>query len=215
MFNNDAWWDKFYADRTRPVPFFVAAPDESLATWISEGVIAANGKALDLGCGNGRNAIFMARSGFEVEAVDFSGQAIAWAEQHAKDAGVLVRLHHASVFDAPIVPGRFDLVYDSGCFHHMPPHSRAAYIDLVAAALKPGGWFGMNCFRPEGGSGLSDDEANEGQTLGGGLGYTEARLRELWSRSFEIVRLRQMRACPAGGGLFGEAFLWVMLARKT
>lgn len=29
MFYDDTWWDQFYADRRRPVPFFVAAPDES------------------------------------------------------------------------------------------------------------------------------------------------------------------------------------------
>lgn len=72
----------------------------------------------------------------------------------------------------------------------------------------------MNCFRPEGGSGLSDDEASARQTLAGGLGYTAQRLRELWSGRFEIVILRQMKACPAGGELFGEPFLWVMLTRK-
>ena len=73
----------------------------------------------------------------------------------------------------------------------------------------------MACFRPEGGGGLSDDEVYERRTLGGGLGYTDIHLRELWSGEFEISSLRQMLEVPAGSRVFGKSFLWVMLARKT
>lgn len=208
------WWDAFYANRTKPVPFFGPEPDESLSTWIRDGVIPP-GKAVDLGCGNGRNAIFLARSGFDVEGVDYSRTAVEWAAQRAKEADARVRLHCTSIFDAPIRPLSYDLVYDSGCFHQLAPHQRAGYVALVAGALKPGGWFGMTCFRPEGGSGLSDDEVYERGTLGGGLGYTEARLRELWSVGLEIHVLRQMQEAPPGSGVFGKGFLWVVLARKT
>jgi len=53
-------WDAFYADRAKPCPFFGTAPDESLVEWVSRGLVAP-GKAIDLGCGNARNAIFLAR----------------------------------------------------------------------------------------------------------------------------------------------------------
>jgi SAM-dependent methyltransferase len=208
------WWDEFYANRARPVPFFGPEPDESLSMWTDDGVITP-GKAVDLGCGNGRNAVFLAKSGFSVEGVDYSQTAIEWAAQRAKEANAEVHLHNASVFYVSISPASYDLVYDSGCFHHMPPHRRSSYIALVAAALKPGGWFGMTCFRPEGGGGLSDDEVYERRTLGGGLGYTDPQLRELWSGQFEISTLRQMQECKAGSSVFGRSFLWVMLARKT
>lgn len=77
-----------------------------------------------------------------------------------------------------------------------------------------GGHFGLTCFRPEGGSGLSDDEVYERGTLGGGLGYADAQLREFWSGRFDILTLRQMQDRAAGSGLFGKSFLWAMLARK-
>ena len=96
-----AWWDSFYADRARPVPFFGASPDESLYKWIDNGAIP-RGRALDLGCGNGRNAVFLAQSGFTVEGIDYSQAAIEWAQQRAGQAGVEIRLHHASVFEMPI-----------------------------------------------------------------------------------------------------------------
>lgn len=189
-------------------------PDECLAQWVDEGLIRP-GTAIDLGCGGGRNAIFLARRGFEVEGVDYSRKAIDWAEERVTDADVAVRLHCQSVFTLNWAPGSFDVVYDSGCFHHLPPHRRRTYVELVTKALKPGGWFGLTCFRPEGGSGFSDPEVYERRSLGGGLGYSEERLRAIWSHGLEVHTLRPMRIPDAASGLFGVDFLWAMLTRKT
>ncbi|MCL6299778.1 class I SAM-dependent methyltransferase [Streptomyces kronopolitis] len=66
-----SWWDCFYADRSKPVPFFAAKPDENLVSWLDRGLLTP-GRALDLGCGPGRNALHLAAAGFEVDAVDLS-----------------------------------------------------------------------------------------------------------------------------------------------
>lgn len=208
------WWDSFYQDRARPCPFFVPFPDESLAQWVDEGLIRP-GPALDLGCGHGRNAIFLARRGFSVEGVDYSQEALDWAEDRVAEAGVAVALAKRNVFEWQPEPASYELVYDSGCFHHIPPHRRRGYVELVVRALKPGGWFGLTCFRPEGGSGLSDDEVYERRSMGGGLGYTEERLREIWSQGLQVRRVRQMNKPGADSALFGEDFLWVLLAQKV
>ena len=209
------WWDCFYTDRTKTrSPFFGTAPDENLAEWVSADSALKRGPALDIGCGNGRNAVLLARAGFDVHGVDYSQAAITWATQRAREAGVNVDLRHSSVFDLNITPATYRFVYDSGCFHHLAPQQRELYVQLVWAALKPGGYFGLVCFRPEGGSGLSDQQVLEGKTLGGGLGYTEAALRALWGSSFKIHSLRQMRPQAADSDLFGQAFLWAMLAEK-
>jgi SAM-dependent methyltransferase len=209
-----AWWNGFYQDRAKPCPFFVASPDESLAQWVREGIVPP-GRAIDLGCGHGRNAVFLAREGFAVEAVDYSQAAIDWAQERVAQAGVPVSLLRANVFDLELEPGAYDLVYDSGCFHHIPPHRRAQYVEVVVEALKPGGFFGLTCFRPEGGSGLTDDEVYERRSLGGGLGYTQERLREIWSARLGVRVVRQMRKPAPDSGLFGETFLWALLAQKT
>lgn len=73
-----SWWDGFYADRSKPVPFFAAKPDENLVSWLDRGLLTP-GRALDLGCGPGRNALHLAAAGFEVDAVDLSPAALAWA----------------------------------------------------------------------------------------------------------------------------------------
>jgi SAM-dependent methyltransferase len=208
------WWDRFYRQRDRPVPFFTDAPDEHLWQAVQQGWVPP-GRALDLGCGQGRNAIFLARQGFAVQAVDLSGEALGQAREKARAAGVSVTWTEASVFDLALAPGGVDLVCDSGCFHHLPPHRRADYVALVSQALKPGGWLALACFRPEGGSGLSDEQVYQRRSLGGGLGYSEAQLRAVWAGPLQIHRLRPMQSPAPGSGLFGLPFLWALLARRA
>jgi SAM-dependent methyltransferase len=208
------WWDEFFADRSKPIPFFAEWPDENLAKWFGSGLLAP-GRVLELGCGNGRNATYLASLGCAVEAIDFSAQAIGWAKQRADRAGVLVSFQHCSVLDAQLTAGSYDLVYDSGCFHHLPPHLRGDYADLVHAALRPGGSYGLVCFRPEGGSGYTDQQVYERGSLGGGLGYSEDQLRALWDTPpFSVRVLRPMNRTDGHGPYFGEDFLWALLATR-
>ncbi len=207
-----AWWDGFFAQRSRPISFFVDAPDENLVEWAQENRLG-RGRALELGCGKGRNAIFLAAHGFAVDAIDYSAEAIGWAREAVSEAGAEVSLHHCSIFDF-VSPGRpYDLIYDCGLFHHLAPHRRHSYLAFVARHLAAGGRYGLVCFAPEGGSGLSDREVYEQRRLGGGLGYTEEDLRELWDRPpFSVQALRRMRQCDRGEPTFGEDFLWTLLA---
>ena len=122
---------------------------------------------------------------------------------------------HCSIFDARIAERSYDLVYDSGCFQHLAPHRRRDYVRLVSRALKPGGSYGLVCFQPEGGRGYTDQEVYEQGSLGGGLGYTERQLRDLWdSPPFSVRVLRQMAKAGEHGPYFGEDFLWTLLAIK-
>jgi SAM-dependent methyltransferase len=208
-----SWWNEFYADRARPIPFFVEWPDENLAEWFGQGRLGP-ARVLELGCGNGRNAVYLAGQGCHVDAVDFSAEAIGWARERAAAAGAPVSFQCCSIFDASFADGSCDLVYDSGCFHQLPPHRRKDYVELVLRALKPGGSFGLVCFRPEGGSGLSDQEVYQKRGLGGGLGYSQERLRAVCAGRLEVMQLRPMIKPAEQEKRFGEDFLWVLLARK-
>ena len=208
------WWDGFFADRARRCPFFTGRPDENLAEWFGQGLLAP-GRVLELGCGHGRNAVYLASLGCTVDAVDFSAEAISWARERARQAGARVSFQCCSIFAAACEPGAYDLVYDSGCFHHLPPHRRQDYVGLVTRALRPGGSYGLVCFRPEGGSGFTDQLVFERASLGGGLGYSADRLRMLWDRPpFALQVLRQMRKTGDQGPHFGEDFLWALLASR-
>jgi SAM-dependent methyltransferase len=206
------WRDGFFSDRKKPCPFFVEWPDESLVSQFASGELRP-GRVLELGCGHGRNALYLASQGCEVDAVDFSEKAIGWAEERAAGSGLKVNFICNSIFDLDINPSAYDIVYDCGCFHHLPPHRRETYVDLVTKALKPGGRFGLVCFTPKAGSGLTDMEVYEQRKLGGGLGYTESQLREIFSRTFEILSLRKMKETPPDSKLFGKGFFWTLLLK--
>jgi SAM-dependent methyltransferase len=212
--SGSTWWDQFNADESRAVPFFTGRPDENLAAWFAEGLLTP-GRVLELGCGIGRNATYLAELGCDVLAVDFSAQAIRRASKRVRPVSGSVEFRCCSIFDVQVTAGSHDLVYDSGCFHHLAPHRRKDYVDLVHTALKPGGSYGLVCFRPEGGSGYTDLQVYQRASLGGGLGYSEERLRALWGRPpFSLRALRQMNKTASQQPYFGEDFLWALLATK-
>ncbi|MEU6673684.1 class I SAM-dependent methyltransferase [Streptomyces sp. NPDC046925] len=211
------WWDAFYADRDRPVPFFAAKPDENLASYADRGLLTP-GRALDLGCGPGRNALYLASLGFEVDAVDISPAAVAWAEERAREAGADIRFRCGDAFALTEAgpSGPYDLIADSGCFHHLPPHRRVSYLALLERALAPGGHLALTAFAAgaEGsGSELSDADFYRASGLQGGLAYTPESLRRIFSDLTE-VEVRRMRDEPADSAYFGEPFLWTALFRK-
>lgn len=211
------WWDTFYADRDRPVPFFSDRPDENLVEYLDRDLIRP-GRALELGCGPGRNAVHLAARGFTVDAVDLSPAAIAWARERAEAARADVRLHCGDVFEltreGDALAGPYDLVYDSGCFHHLPPHRRVSYLGLLRRMLVPGGHLGLICFASGAmGSELPDEQFYRDARLHGGLAYTPESLRWIFAELVE-VELRRMRDEPEGSASFGEDFLWAALFRR-
>ncbi|MGW2013329.1 class I SAM-dependent methyltransferase [Streptomyces sp. NPDC001927] len=211
------WWDGFYGDRSKGVPFFVAKPDESLVSYVERGLIAP-GRALDLGCGPGRNALYLASLGFEVDAVDLSEEAIGWARERAREAGAEVRFHHGDAFELAggALTGPYDLIFDSGCFHHLPPHRRISYLALLERLLAPGGHLALTCFASGAmGSELPDAAFYREREPGlhGGLAYTPESLRRIFGELTE-VELRRMRDEPAHSPHFGEEFLWTALFRR-
>ncbi|MFF5183113.1 class I SAM-dependent methyltransferase [Streptomyces sp. NPDC000345] len=212
-----SWWDGFYADRDRPVPFFAAKPDENLVSHLDRGLISP-GRALDLGCGPGRNALHLASRGFEVDAVDLSPAAIAWARDRAREAAADIRFHCGDAFaltpDGAGPGGPYDLIHDSGCFHHLPPHRRISYLALLDRSLAPGGHLSLTCFAAgRMGSELPDEAFYHQSRLHGGLAYTPRSLRRIFSGLTEI-ELRPMRDEPPGSPHFGEPFLWTALFRR-
>ena len=89
------------------------------------------------------------------------------------------------------------------------------YFRLIAAVQEQFRQSQPNFYRPEGGSGYTDQQVYERASLGGGLGYTEDRLRALWDTApFSLRVFRQMKKVNGPGPCFGEDFLWALLAAK-
>jgi SAM-dependent methyltransferase len=97
----------------------------------------APGAALDLACGEGRNAIWLARSGWDVTGVDFSGVAVDKARRMAAEAGVAARFIEADLAEHVPEPGSADLVVLM--YLQVPEPLRTTVLERAAAALRPGG----------------------------------------------------------------------------
>lgn len=108
--------------------------------WVVE-VLAevAPGRALDLGAGEGRNAIWLAQRGWQVEAVDFSSVGLERARRLADAAGVAQRLATVvdDVVDYTPAPGGFDLALLS--YLQLPQVERLAAVRNAARGVAPGG----------------------------------------------------------------------------
>jgi ubiquinone/menaquinone biosynthesis C-methylase UbiE len=100
-------------------------------------------RVIDLGCGEGRDAIFLARNGFKVLGVDVSHAALQRARERARQEGVECRFLERDVTTLRGVPDRsFDFAINMGCLHMMPDKdSRSRHLARVFEVLRPSGWF--------------------------------------------------------------------------
>ncbi|MGA7980706.1 MAG: class I SAM-dependent methyltransferase [Chromatiaceae bacterium] len=105
-----------------------------------------SGRALCLGEGEGRNAVFLAGRGFEVTAVDGSGVGLAKTERLADERQVTVATVRADLADFPIEPASWNLIVSIFC--HVPAGLRADLHRRVVEGLRPGGMFLLEAYNP-------------------------------------------------------------------
>lgn len=104
------------------------------------------GRALELGCGTGTNAVALAARGWEVTAVDFSRRALRAARTKAARAAVIVRFLQRDVTRLDDLEGPFDFALDIGCFHAIDPAARRHYSITLGRLLRPGATYMLYSF---------------------------------------------------------------------
>jgi methyl halide transferase len=109
----EARWEERY--RSGDTPWDTGKPSSEL-----QRVLAAENirpcRAIELGCGSGTNAVWLAQQGFVVTAVDLSSLAIERARARAASEGAKIDFLCADVLNLPDL-GRFDFFFDRGCYH--------------------------------------------------------------------------------------------------
>ena len=102
-------------------------------------------RAIDLGCGVGDNAIFLAQNGFSVTGVDFSDAAIDQAKRKSREAGVTVEFHVDDLTHLENRYGTFDLLVDYGTVDDLTLENRDRYVANILPLTKPGSQFLLWC----------------------------------------------------------------------
>jgi SAM-dependent methyltransferase len=133
-------WDRRYSE---PGYAYGTEPNDFLVSVVDR---LPRGRALCLGEGEGRNAVYLAQSGFEVTAVDASAVGLGKAEQLAERHGVEISTVVSDLADFTIEPGAWQAVVSIFC--HLPPAVRSAVHPAVVNGLAPGGALVLEAFTP-------------------------------------------------------------------
>src|SRR5262249_49528378 len=105
-----------------------------------------SGEVLDIGCGLGDDAIYLASRGHSVTGMDGSPAAIEEARRRAAAARVTVNFDVADATELSGYEGRFDTVVDSALYHCLDDEGRQAYIAALYRATRPGARLHLFCF---------------------------------------------------------------------
>ncbi|RPK36272.1 tellurite resistance protein TehB [Streptomyces sp. ADI93-02] len=154
--------EDFYRDGEPPWDSGITPP-ELVALVEGPGALRP-GQALELGCGTGTNAVYLARHGWRVSAVDLVDRAVRQAREKAAAAGadVTVLCGDATRLDEVGAPGPYDLFFDLSCYCEIPPHRRDAYAAGLTERAAPGARLLMFGYGPgafdDSWSGVTGDE---------------------------------------------------------
>jgi methyl halide transferase len=182
MTGDSTRWDNRY--RTHDTPWDTGLPSSELLRVMAEDAIAPC-PTLEIGCGTGTNAVWLAGSGFAVTALDVSPLAIEAAKKKAMEAGVAVQFQVADALSSPDIVGPFSFFFDRGVYHILRTVDLDAYLRLLKRSLQPGA-MGL----------IIAGNAKMGRT--GPPVVTEEELRGELGRLFTIQRLREFYLDPVG-----------------
>ncbi len=170
------YWDEAYKGTP---PWDVGHPQPVFESLVEAGEIKP-GRALDIGCGRGENAIMLALNGFDVTGIDLVKDAISDARAKAIEHHVKVNFVVGDVLqmDRLFAEGEFDAVIDSGLFHVMTDEERPVFARQVHRVLKTGGKYFMLCF---------SDKEPPGQ---GPRRVSKAEIEHTFTSLFKIIYIK-------------------------
>ena len=136
------FWEDAY--KTRP-PWDIGRPQPAFVELVQAGELN-QGRVLDVGCGTGENALYLAERGFSVIGVDLSTRAIDAAKTKGSERKLKVDFRLANALSLDFKNAYFDNAIDSGLFHTFNDNDRAVFALEIARVLKTDGKYFMLCF---------------------------------------------------------------------
>jgi 2-polyprenyl-3-methyl-5-hydroxy-6-metoxy-1,4-benzoquinol methylase len=125
-------------------PWDIGRPQQEFVRLEESGAIS--GDVLDVGCGTGENALFLASRGHVVWGVDSAPTAIQIARRKAEERGLAATFLVRDALNLDQVGRTFDTVIDSGLFHALSDLERPCFVRNLSGILKPGGIYLMLAF---------------------------------------------------------------------
>ena len=184
MANVDRDWDQRYRDGD--MRWDSGLPSRELGRLLGEWP-TSRGRAIELGCGTGTNAIFLATLGFQVTGVDCSPTAIRLAEEKAQSKEVSVEWVEADVQHFGAGSSPFGLVFDRGCYHCCRRVDLPGYLESLRNVTSTGSrYIGL--------MGNADDPNPDGPPR-----VTAEEVCGELSPLFKILQLRAFHFEDAGG----------------
>ena len=121
-------------------PWTYSKIPSELCDLIKNKTISPHGKVLEIGCGEGHHSIFLAKSGFDVTAIDRSKNAIKFAKQNANEQKVTVNFKTQEYHQIDSYEEKFDFIFDWRFLHEITDENeREEYVQSISKLLKPKG----------------------------------------------------------------------------
>lgn len=176
-------WEEVY--RQDPVlPWELGKPRRQLVEAVERGWIRS-GRALDICCGLGTNALYLAKKGFQVSGIDVSKTAIKRAVKKANRDEAVIDYLVGNAVHLPFHRNVFNFIFDMGCFHHIMPVDRGSYLHGVRRVLMDDGKYLVVCF-----SSLNGPAWNH---------FTKKEIREIFSPFFKIEKTEEFSSVEGDG----------------
>ncbi len=176
-------FEKLYQDGEKMgplMPWNIGGPQPAIRAICDDG--GFRGHVLDLGCGLGDNALYLASQGLEVSAVDISEVAVETGRKKADRHGVKVDFRVADAFSLATAGTKYDVVLDSAFFHTLPVAEAPRYTELLRSICDSGAELHLFTFAKE----LTPDYP-------GPRRYSEPELRAIFAPEWDIRTIEATR----------------------